>query len=284
MLESEHSLLQKNLKNIEDTYYTLSNNIPHIVLNCDREGNIQFINHGSSNLQMERPDKVSSLDYITPDYHDRYKQALDRAFETGKPDRFEYSTPTAYCKWWGVYVVPVKSAGQITNALVILTDVTEQKETEEALQRSKERLHSLINNVPDTIYSCLPDERASMIFISARYKDWTGYSPQEFYGDPQTWRKSLHPEDRDRATKEFVEAIEQGREYDSEYRVVHKDTGLVHYVRDHGVPIRDEKGNIVRFDGIITNITERKNMEQAIEDIERFSSNILNNSTNAMLV
>ena len=276
--------MQKNLKEIEDAYRTLSNNIPHIVLNCDREGNIQFISHTVSSPETEEENRVSSFDYIAPDYHDRYRQALERAFETGKSDRFEYSTPAAYCKWWGAYVVPVKSDEVVTVALVILTDITEQKETEEALQRSKERLHTLINNVPDTIYSCLPDERASMIFISTRYEDWTGYSPQEFYGDPQTWPKSLHPEDRDRAMKEFVEAIEHGEEYDSEYRIVHKDTRLTHYVRDHAIPIRDEKGNIIRFDGIITNITERKNMKQALEDIERFSSNILNNSTNAMLV
>jgi len=283
-LEAEHRLMQKKLKDIEDKYHTLANNIPHIVMNCDREGNIQFISHTTSSLTTGGAVRASSFDYIAPDYHDRYGQALERAFETGESDRFEYSTPAAYSKWWRAYVVPVKSDGQVSTALVILTDVTEQKETEGALRRSKERLHVVINDVPDTIYSCLPDDRASMIFISARYEDWTGYSPQDFYRDPQMWPISVHPEDRTRAIKEFIEAVEQEKEYDSEYRIAHKDTGLIHYVRDHGAPIKDEKANVIRFDGIITNITERKKMEQALEDSERFSSSILNNSTNAMLV
>ena len=283
-LQAEHRIMQTRLKDIEDKYYTLANSIPHIVMNCDREGDIQFISHTASSLVTGGTVRASSFDYIAPDYHDRYRQALERTFETGESDRFEYSTPAAYSKWWGAYVVPVKSDGQVTTALVILTDVTEQKEIEEALQRSKERLRVMINDVPDTIYSCLPDGRASMIFISARYEDWTGYSPQDFYQDPETWPRSIHPEDRARAIKEFIEAIEQEKEYDCEYRIAHKDTGLIHYVRDHGAPIKDEKGNVIRFDGIIINITEHKKMEQALEDSERFSSSILNNSTNAMLV
>jgi len=132
-----------------------------------------------------------------------------------------------------------------------------------------EKYESLIKNIPITVYSCLPDETATMIYISDRWKDWTGYSPEDFYKDPQTWPKSVHPEDLVRATKAYIDAYRKKKEYVFEYRVVHKDTRQISYVIDHGVPIKDEKGHVIRFDGIMTNITERKQLEREKKELEQ---------------
>jgi len=66
-------------------------------------------------------------------------------------------------------------------------------------KRFKEKYESVIRNIPDTIYSGLPDKTCSMTFISDRYTDWTGYSPEDFYKDPGLWPKTVHPEDREEA-------------------------------------------------------------------------------------
>ena len=64
--------------------------------------------------------------------------------------------------------------------------------------------------------------------------------------------------------KKYIDAFKEKTEYTLEYRVVHNDTGEIRYVRDRGVPIFDEKGNISRFDGVVSDITESKEAEQTI--------------------
>jgi len=146
--------------------------------------------------------------------------------------------------------------------------ITERRQMEKELRESKEKYETLIKNIPVTIYSALPDETATMVFISDRWRDWTGYSPQDFYRDRRAWPKSVHPEDLARATRAYVDAYQKKKEYVFEYRIVHKNTGQVYYVRDHGIPIKDEEGNVIRFDGIITNITEHKQLEAEKAELE----------------
>jgi PAS domain S-box-containing protein len=165
-----------------------------------------------------------------------------------------------------------------------LIDITKPRQVEEALRKSEEKYKSLIKNVPDTVYSSLPYMSAPMIFISDRYQDWTGYSPDDFYKDPGMWPKSIHHEDMERAMGGYADAIKQKKAFVSEYRVFHKDTGQVHYVVDRSMPVIDEKGNVVRYDGIITDITESKLTQKRLQESEEFLSNVLSHAPNPTVV
>ena len=137
------------------------------------------------------------------------------------------------------------------------------KRADKQIKQTKEKYKNLIGNIPDAIYFALPDE-TSATFISGRWKDWTGYSPDDFHEDFEILPKSIHPEDKDKAIQDYAQAHKEKKEYVFEYRVVHKDTGEVRYLRDHGVPVKNNKGEIVRFNGIITDITERKRGEEVL--------------------
>jgi len=142
----------------------------------------------------------------------------------------------------------------------------ERRKSEQQLIEAKEKYESLVRNVPDAIYSALPDKTGTSIFMSGKWKDWTGYSPEDFEKDPETWSKSIHPEDRDTAVQAYMRAGEEKTDFLSEYRVVHKDTHQVHYLRDHGTPIKDQAGEVIRFDGVVTDITDRKRAEDALRE------------------
>jgi PAS domain S-box-containing protein len=136
------------------------------------------------------------------------------------------------------------------------------KGADRQIKQAKGKYENLLRNIPDAIYFALPDETGAATFIAGRWKDWTGYSPEDFYRDFEILLKTIHPEDREKAIQSYTQAHKEKKEYVFEYRVVHKDTGEVRYLRDHGVPVKNEKGEIVRFNGIITDITERKQSEE----------------------
>jgi len=235
-------------------------------------------------------------------YHDRYTwpktvhpedrasaiESYVRAYESKTEYNHEYRIvhkDTGQVRWVRDHGVPViDEKGTLTLIDGIITDITERKQAEAEIKRLKEKYESLIRNIPITIYSSLPDETSTTIFVSERYREWTGYSPEDFYHDRYTWPKSVHPEDRASAIEAYVRAYESKTEYNHEYRIVHRDTGQVRWVRDHGVPVTDEKGTLILIDGIITDITERKQVEEALQKSEEFSSKLLNNSPNPIVV
>lgn len=161
-------------------------------------------------------------------------------------------------------------------------DVTEIKQSREKIQQyqehleqlvtertkdlnaAKEEFEKLVENLPEAIYSATPTKNGSILFISQRWQEWTGYSPQECYRNPSAWEQAIYPDDRKNATDSYLQAIKAKKENISEYRLHHKSTNKIRYVRDHGIPIFDKKGRVVRYDGIVTDITQLKMTEQKL--------------------
>ncbi|MFX1520780.1 MAG: PAS domain S-box protein [Promethearchaeota archaeon] len=170
----------------------------------------------------------------------------------------------------------------LSKVLVSVIDITERKNIEENMKELKEKYESIIKNIPDIIYSALPDATSTTTFVSEGIKDWTGYSPEEFYENNELWSKCIHPEDRDKAVQTFIKAYTNKQEFIFEYRIVHKETGQIRYLRDHGVPIRDNEGQIIRFDGILTDITERKQLENQLKKHTENLEKLVEERTNAL--
>ena len=158
--------------------------------------------------------------------------------------------------------------------------VTWHKKADRQIKQAKGRYENLMRNIPDAIYFALPDETGAATFISGRWKEWTGYSPDDFYRDFEILPKSIHPEDREKAIQAYAQAHKEKKEYAFEYRVIHKDTGEVRYLRDHGVPVKNEKGELVRFSGIITDITERKQTEEYMRRL----ATVVHDSNDAVII
>jgi PAS domain-containing protein len=78
----------------------------------------------------------------------------------------------------------------------------------------------------------------------------------------------VHPDDRDWVLKKTEAAMRAGEEIDYEYRMTAKN-GDVHWVRDRGSFVRDERGDVICWQGIILNVSERKQAEEALKESER---------------
>jgi PAS domain S-box-containing protein len=78
---------------------------------------------------------------------------------------------------------------------------------------------------------------------------------------------SVHPDDAERRTRMLSESLATGKEYDIEYRVIWPD-GSLHWVEVRGHVIRDASGRAVRMAGVSSEITQRKNAEEAARAAE----------------
>lgn len=142
----------------------------------------------------------------------------------------------------------------------------ERKIAEDRLKEEEVKFQILINNIPNALYTTLPDENGTCTFMSGKWEEWSGYSPKDFYSDNETWLKSVHPEDKEETLAKFVEAFKKNAPYSYEYRLKHKDTGKVTHILDVGIPRKDNGGKVLNYDGIATDITERKKREDELKE------------------
>ncbi len=141
----------------------------------------------------------------------------------------------------------------------------ERKRAEEALRASEEKYRLVSENIPVVVYSALPDDHSSSLFVSGRAEELTGYCAEEFLSDPKFWPSIVHPDDEDRVWEEIRNHRRNKTDLEVEYRIVTKDS-VVKWIRDRATPMLDENGQITRIDGFMEDITKRK---QAVEDLER---------------
>jgi len=139
-------------------------------------------------------------------------------------------------------------------------------ESMKGCERTQEEKYSmLVQNIPCAVYSAYPGKSGPTTFMSNKWKDWTGYSPEELYNDPEAWPRCIHRDDREHAVNTYVQACGDRIPYNLEYRVIHKDTGKLRYVRDQGHVSKDDKGAVLRVDGIVTDVTELKKANNELD-------------------
>lgn len=258
----------------ERRFRSLIRYIPDVLWTVDKDLRLVYVSPNFKAITGYTPDEEYKMDSgmgwvgrIHPDDIEAVRKAQLRLFQEKGSFNLVYRLGHKEGRWVWVHdrAIAVDEKNGVKYAHGLITDITAQKEVELEVNSLKEKYESVLRNVPDTIYSALPDQSCSMVFISDKYEKWTGYSPQDFYNDPDLWAKTIHAEDRERAVKSYVEACRNKRPYFAEYRVMHKESGQIHWVRDHGVPVFRSNGNVLFFDGVITDITEQKKLRNNMQ-------------------
>ncbi len=124
-----------------------------------------------------------------------------------------------------------------------------------------------IENLPVMFYAVSPTAPHRPIYISPTFEKF-GYPLKTWMTDPDIWDRVIHEEDRDRVLSSTREAMRMGESIDFEYRVVCK-SGNVIWVRDRSCFIKDKNGELLCWQGVILDITERKTATDEIEKREK---------------
>ena len=135
---------------------------------------------------------------------------------------------------------------------------------EEAVRQSEERYGELLACVTDYIYTVrLQDGVVVETSHGPGCLSVTGYMPQEYRNDPDLWHRMVHPDDRD-AVVANAAVMDEGKVPPTiEHRIFHRD-GSVRWVRNQRVPHYREDGQLAGYDGLVSDVTSRKEAEEKL--------------------
>ncbi|QGZ43304.1 PAS domain S-box-containing protein [Pseudoduganella flava] len=125
------------------------------------------------------------------------------------------------------------------------------------------RLQYLIDNTPALIYCTVPSGDFKMTFVSNNAVNVLGYRPEEMMADPNFWFDHIHPDDKPRIVESLAKVFTEGQQV-YEYRFRSAD-GEYRWMHDTLRLIRDEDGRPLEVIGALTDITDRKRMEEALK-------------------
>ncbi len=164
--------------------------------------------------------------------------------------------------------VPIYEGNRLIRIDGVLRDITARKAAEVALGRSEERYHRLVDSATDYIYSVRIESGIPVSTIHGPgCVSVTGYTSEEFESDPYLWLRMIYKEDVQRVTDLTTKILSGIEVQPIEHRIIHKN-GTIRWIRNTPVPQYDNAGILISYEGMITDITERKRTEEILRESE----------------
>ena len=165
-----------------------------------------------------------------------------------------------------VSVAPLFTAEEWVGVVAVYSDITERKRSEEALQQA----NLVVENSPVVLFRWKACEGWPVELVSKNVTQF-GYTPEELLSGKVFFSSIVHPEDISRVVGEVTEYGQKGiNNFQQEYRLITKD-GKVRWVDDRTMVERDADGRITHYQGIVIDISDRK---QAEEEIQRLNAEL----------
>jgi diguanylate cyclase (GGDEF)-like protein/PAS domain S-box-containing protein len=229
--------------------------------------------------------RLQFTDITHPDHLESDRASIRSLLDNSNPSFLKekrYIRKDGSIIWCQVAVSVVRDrAGNPEYFIAVITDISDRKQTETALQESKERFRNLVETSSDWVWEV--NERAVYTYASPKVRDLLGYEPEEVLGKTPF---ALMPEAEARRVSEiFTTFVTQLLPFQCiENTNRHKDGRLV-VLETSGVPIFDADGKFRGYRGIDRDITQRKQIEAArlqAEQLLRENQERLNNILNSL--
>ncbi|MBU1055737.1 MAG: PAS domain S-box protein [Proteobacteria bacterium] len=258
---------EEALKKSEEKYHELFEKANDAIYLTDADGNITAVNNKALELQgYSRYELIgtSLYNHISENNLPYVKKMIIKFKKNGTHDSFLANTLTKDGRTliFELSASAIKDGDNYVGALTIVRDITDRIMAEKALRESEQRYRDLVEKSPNIIYSY--SDKRGIIFCSSLYQDILGYSLEQFTENPFIWRTYIHPEDH-YITSQVIKSFSEGKHFNVEYRIKDQQ-GKWHWFEDKSISIRKENNEFIA-NGLITEITERKMMEQEIREL-----------------
>ncbi len=282
-LEEDRNKASKVLQEAEKRYRSVFENTGAATLMIEEDMTISMINtrfeqiSGYSKKDVEGRMKLT--EFVSDKDKNRLKDYHIRRRRRGEdvPTEYEFcfvdkkgKRKDMFCK--------IGLVSGTNRSIASWIDITSLRTAEDGLRESERKLSTLISNLPGMTYRCLNDENWTMEFVSAGCKELTGYKPSDFIGNRKlTYNQAIYAEDRKVVWNKIQKDLKEKRPFRLEYRIQTK-SGKIKWVWEQGVGIFSNKGELLWLEGFITDISERKQAEKALQENERRLRDLVDHS------
>ncbi len=261
-------LAERALRTSERRFRQMTDLLPQPVYEADRNGVLTFSNRAGFRMFGYREEElrrgVRILDLVAPEDRDRAGINVERIMRGEAGPGHEYAALRRDGSTLPVIVFSapiVRDDGLPDGLRGIVIDITERVQTEEVLRETALKFRQLADSISEVFF--IKDARTRRtLFVSPAYETIWGRTCRSFYDRPESFRESVHPDDRN-AVVETLERQGLGMPTQAEYRIIRPD-GAVRWIRSKTFPVRNGSGALYRIVGVAEDITERKESEEAL--------------------
>jgi len=264
---TERKAEEETLKKGEAHFRMMLKHMHFGVFSFDSEGRFTFVNDvvaERTGYPREWFAAKSLFDFVRREEREEVKSHFEASLRGAfvPPYEFAYYDASENLVWVEVNTTPIREGGHVVGVLGVLLDITRRKKADQALKESEEKFRMLFEDSKDAIF--IANRKGLLTDVNRSYLELFGYKREEALGTDVV-RAYVNPGDRE----ECVRAIEEeGFVKDFELRL-RKSDGSVMDCLLTGTGQRDAYGTIVRYQGIIRDVTEQRRMEQALLDSEQ---------------
>jgi two-component system, cell cycle sensor histidine kinase and response regulator CckA len=170
-----------------------------------------------------------------------------------------------------------RANGSVEYLVALVQDITARTRSEERLRAAEVRYRTLVECIPAMMYIAALDATSSTIYVSPQVEALLGFSQAEWMADPSRWLQQLYPHDRDHMLATMARSQATDTPMRSEFRMLTR-AGQVIWFRDEAVVLRDEAGQPLFLQGVMIDITERKQAEESLRASEELYRLITENT------
>jgi PAS domain S-box-containing protein len=261
---SQQKAVEAQLREREQTYRQILDAMGDYVLIKGPQSRILFANRAFRNyysMTEEELQHIIDAPFNEPDYTQQYIKDDAFVFNTGQVLQIAQEPVTRHdgvVRLWNTVKSPVFNAeGRVIMTVGISRDITDAKAAEKALVESEAKFRRFVENANDLIYEI--SEQGYFTYLSPQFKTLFGYEVAEFLHKP--FVPLVHLEDLPGLLDMNQRLFATGeRQIGLEFRVLHKEGSWVWIVCSN-VPIKDAQGNVIGFQGIARDVSDRKAAE-----------------------
>jgi len=150
----------------------------------------------------------------------------------------------------------------------------------QALHESERQLSTLMSNLPGMVFRLLNDKNWTIDFVSEGCFQLTGYTASELTKkEPNYYTSIVHPEDLERLRSTTRKGLDGRERIQAEYRII-TASGEVKWVWEQSIGVYSKQGDVLAFEGFVSDITERvhtrKALQKSEQDLRTLASKLLN--------
>ena len=275
---SQQLLLRQNkeLKSKDNVFEAIAGNAPGIIYKCEMSQpfEMHYISSKIRKVTGYDPDdflkggKSMYYDHVHPDDRTGLKNIISKSLSQNKPFEHEYRIIRSDGNVRWVYEKGT-SLPEESSMVGFILDITDRKNEEKALKQAEENYSALVTTAPLGIFQTTPEGK--FISSNSQMAAYYGYnSPEAFLSEISDIARDCYvqPEERDRL---LTILNKFGHTNNFEARQKRKD-GSTFWASETIMAVKDEDGNIVRMDGFLMDISERKEHEETMRRLAMFDN------------